>query len=63
MVKIKKKLYLLICTITKYQYGFRPGDFNINKLIDLINEIHYGFESTESLELRVVFLDISEAFD
>jgi len=49
--------------ITKNQSGFRPGDSTTNQLIDLVNEIHHAFDSTKSLEVRAIFLDISKAFD
>ena len=49
--------------ITKNQSGFHPGDSTTNQLLYLVNEIHQAFESPKSLEVRVVFLDISKAFD
>ena len=49
--------------ITKNQSGFRPGDSTTSQLIDLVDEIHQAFDSTKSLEVRAVFLDISKAFD
>ena len=49
--------------ITKNQSGFRPGDSTTNQLLYLVDEIHKAFDSTESLEVRAVFLDISKAFD
>ena len=49
--------------ITKNQSGFRPGDFTTNQLIYLVNEIHHAFDTTKSLEVRAIFLDISKAFD
>ena len=49
--------------ITKNQPGFRPGDSTTNQLIDRVNEIHHAFDSTTSLEVRAIFLDISKAFD
>jgi len=49
--------------ITKNQSGFRPGDSTTNQLIDLVDEIHHAFDSTKSLEVRAIFLDISKAFD
>ena len=49
--------------ITKNQSGFRPGDSTTNQLIDLVNEIRHAFDSTTSLEVRAIFLDISKAFD
>ena len=41
----------------------QSGDPTINQLIDLVDEIHQAFDSTKSLEVRAVFLDISKAFD
>ena len=49
--------------ISKNQSGFRPGDSTTNQLIGLVNEIHQAFDSTKSLEVRAIFLDISKAFD
>ena len=49
--------------ITMNQSGFRPGDSTINQLNELVNVIHKSFDQRESLEVRVVFLDISKAFD
>ena len=48
---------------TKNQAGFRPGDSTTNQLLYLVNEILQAFESSKSLEVRVVFLGISKAFD
>ena len=49
--------------ITKNHSGFRPGDSTTNQLLYLVDEIHQAFDSTKSLEVRTVFLDISKAFD
>ena len=49
--------------ISKNQSGFRPVDSTTNQLIDLVNDIHRAFDSTKSLEVRAIFLDISKAFD
>ena len=49
--------------ITKNQSGFRPGDSTTNQLLYLVNEIHQAFEDPKFLDVRAVFLDISEAFD
>ena len=49
--------------ITKNQSGFRTSDSTTNQLIDLVNEIHHAFDTTTSLEVRAIFLDISKAFD
>ena len=49
--------------ITQNQSGFRPGDSTTNQLLYLVDEIYQAFDSTESLEVRAVFLDVSKAFD
>ena len=49
--------------MTKNQSGFRPGDSTTNQLLFLVDEIHQVFEDTKSLEVRAVFLDVSQAFD
>ena len=49
--------------ITKNQSGFHPGDSTTNQLLFLLDEIHQAFDSTESFEVRAIFLDISKAFD
>ena len=62
--KIFGKVYLHTNNlISKNQSGFRPGDSTTNQLLYLLDEIHQAFDSTESLEVRAVFLDISKAFD
>ena len=48
-------------SISKNQWGFRAGDSCINKLISINHEKYQSFD--DSLEVRVVFLDISKAFD
>ena len=45
---------------TKNQSGVRPGHSTTNQRIDLVNEIHHAFDSTKSLEVRLVFLDITK---
>ena len=47
--------------ITPHQSGFRPGDSCINQLLSINHEIYKSFD--DGLEVRGVFLDISEAFD
>ena len=49
--------------ITKNQSGSRPSDSTTNQLLYLLDEIHQAFESTNSLEVRAVLVDISKAFD
>ena len=45
----------------KFNSGFRPGDSTINQLIFLVHKIYGALEGGK--EVRVVFLDISKAFD
>ena len=62
---IFKNLYNHLITnqlISKKQSGFRPGDSTKNQRIGLVSEIHQAFDSTKSLEVRAIFLDISKAF-
>ena len=47
--------------ITPNQSGFKTGDSCINQLISITHEIYKSFD--DSYEVRVVFLDISKAFD
>ena len=71
MVRFLKKLSSTICTVylianrlvTKYQSSFGPGDSTTNQLLYFVDEIHQAVDSTECLEIRAVFLDISQAFD
>ena len=55
--------FVLNNLITNNQSGFRPLDSTVNQLLDLINDIDKSFDNRKSLEIRAVFLDISEAFD
>ena len=64
--RLFNNLYIYLHTnnlITKNQSGFRPGNSTTNQLLYLLDEIHQAFDSTKSLEVRTVFLDISKAFD
>ena len=45
------------------QFGFRAGDSCISQLLAITHEIYKSFDCNHSLETRVVFLDISKAFD
>ena len=45
------------------QSGFRPSDSCINQLLAITHEIFEAFDCNPALEVRSVFLDISEAFD
>ena len=48
-------------TISEFKSGFKPTDSTINQLAYLCNEFAKAID--ESKEIRVVFLDISKAFD
>ena len=45
------------------QSGFRPSDSCINQLLAITHEIFETFDCNPPLEVRLVFLDISKAFD
>ena len=45
------------------QSGFLLGDPCIAQLISIIHEIQTAFDKNPTVEVRVVFLDISKAFD
>ena len=45
----------------KLQSGFRPGDSTVNQLLYFVHQIYCAFEAGK--EVRMVFLDISKAFD
>ena len=47
--------------ITPFQSGFRHGDSTTNQLLFLSNEMYKAFD--ENKEIRIVFCDISKAFD
>ena len=43
------------------QSGFRPGDSTVNQLVYMVHNIYDAFERGK--EVRMVYLDISKAFD
>ena len=45
------------------QSGFRPSDSCINQLLAITHEIVEAFDCNPPPEVRLVFLDISKAFD
>ena len=47
--------------ISPNQSGYRSGDFCVNQLLPITQEIYKSFD--EELKVRGVFLDISKAFD
>ena len=49
--------------LSVHQSGFRPGDSCVHQLISIVHDIYNAFDANPSLEVRGVFLDISETFD
>ena len=47
--------------LTSFQSGFRPGDSTVNQLTYLYDTFCHALDSGK--EIRVVFCDISKAFD
>ena len=45
------------------QSSFRPGDSCVYQLISITHDIYKAFDTSTSLEVRAVFLDLSKAFD
>ncbi len=61
---IHKHLYNYLITnnlLTEYQSGFRRGDSTTNQLVYIYNDICKALD--DGKEIRVVFCDISKAFD
>ena len=59
-------IYEFLCEnklLTPKQSRFHPGDSTINQLLSVTHKISSAFEEFPSRETRVVFLDISKAFD
>ena len=48
---------------TPSQSSFLPGNSCIAQLLTIINEIQTNFDSNLPVDMRIVFLDISKAFD
>ena len=49
--------------LNENQSGFRAKDSCVNQLTSITHNIYQSFDSSPSLEVRGVFLDISKAFD
>ena len=47
--------------VTPFQSGFTSGDSTVNQLVDMYNTFCQALD--EGKEVRVVFCDISKAFD
>ena len=61
---INKKVndYLILNNvISPFQSGFRRGDSTVNQLLLMINEFSKALDGNK--EIRIVFCDISRAFD
>ena len=59
-----KNLYDFLISVgflNKFQSGFRPGDGTINQLTYIIHTIYQALDMGK--EIRMVFLDLSKAFD
>jgi hypothetical protein len=52
---------LEIYFLNPFQSGFRPGDSTVNQLILIVHKIYEALE--QGKEARMIFLDISKAFD
>ena len=48
---------------TPSQSGFLPGDSSIAQLLSIIHEIQTAFDNSPVVDVRGVFLDISNRFD
>ena len=48
---------------TPSQSGFLPGDSSIAQLLSIIHEIQTAFDNNPTVDVRGVFLDISQALD
>ena len=46
-----------------FSYHWCPGESTSNQNLYPVDDIHKTFDGTESLEVRVVFPEISKAFD
>ena len=47
--------------ITTFQSGFKLGDSTVNQLISISND--FGKAIDDGKEIRIIFCDISKAFD
>ena len=60
-IKNKCSNSLLKINLERNQSGFKPGDCCINQLLSITHEIYESFDV--ELEIRSVFIDISNVFD
>ena len=45
------------------QSGFKPGNSYVHQFLSIIRDIYKTFDTNPSLEVRMVFLDLSKAYD
>ena len=60
---IFNKIYHFLAFFWLFLPGFRPSDSCINQLLAITHEIFQAFDCNPPLEVRLIFLDISKAFD
>ena len=49
--------------LSVHQSRSRTGDSCVHQLTSIVHEIYNAFDANPSVEVRGIFLDISEAFD
>ena len=49
--------------LSEHQSGFRPNDSYTNQLLPIVHDIYTDFDADSTLEVWVVLLDMSKAFD
>ena len=59
--KITEKFLIYIGFLNRFQSGFRPGHSTVYQLTFIVHQIYEALENGK--EVRMVFLDISKAFD
>lgn len=45
------------------QSGFKPGDSYVHQFLSAIHDIYKTFDTNPSLEVKMIFLDLSKAYD
>ena len=49
--------------LSSNQSGFRPGDTYVHQMLAITNDMFKAFDTNQSLEVRVIILEFSKAFD
>ena len=60
---LEKIIYTYTLHFSLYKQSYKQKSTSTKQLLYLLDEIHQAFDSTKSVEVRKVFLDISKAFD